>query len=239
MDDVFARLAAPFPPDAVSWRVGSTTKDKAKGMALAYIDARDVMDRLDEVLGPDSWSDSYDVHGPRVICTLSLRLGEGGDWVSKSDGAGDTAVESEKGAISDAFKRAAVKWGVGRYLYSLPSPWVQLYNGRIADGELPKLEALLRGQKPPPPADPSRAIAGPVKNLGEAEGGGKKAPPSAQAEAQANALRQARNLTELEQKRVIAQATVKGWHAEERAFVKAAYDETFAKFNKTNPEYAP
>jgi hypothetical protein len=42
-------LFAPFPPGRVSWRVGSTTQDKKRGMALAYIDARDVMDRLDAV----------------------------------------------------------------------------------------------------------------------------------------------------------------------------------------------
>ena len=52
MKDIFQRLSAPFPPDRVSWRIGSTTKDKTRGMALAYIDARDVMERLDNVVGP-------------------------------------------------------------------------------------------------------------------------------------------------------------------------------------------
>lgn len=115
-------LLSEFPHEAVSWRAQSMTRDGDKAMALAYIDARDVMRRLDEVCGPEGWQDRYEVHGPRVICYLSLRVGD--DWVTKADGAGDTDVEAEKGAISDAFKRAAVKWGIGRYLYDLPAPWV-------------------------------------------------------------------------------------------------------------------
>lgn len=115
----------PFNPKRVSWRVGSTNKEKTKGSALAYIDARDVMGRLDEVFGMSEWSDSYtETHAGRLICTLSVRIN--GEWISKSDGAGDTQVEGEKGAISDAFKRAAVKFGIGRYLYELPNTWVEL-----------------------------------------------------------------------------------------------------------------
>jgi hypothetical protein len=116
-------LAAPFPRNSVSWRAQSMNKDCTKAMALAYIDARDVMDRLDLVCGPGNWSDAYveTVKG-RVICTLSIRVN--GEWIAKTDGAGDTDVEGEKGAISDALKRAAVKWGIGRYLYAMPAPWV-------------------------------------------------------------------------------------------------------------------
>ena len=57
--DDFRRLTAPFDPARVSWRVGSTNKDKTRGMALAYIDARDVMDRLDDVCGPEGWQRRY------------------------------------------------------------------------------------------------------------------------------------------------------------------------------------
>jgi Rad52/22 family double-strand break repair protein len=42
-------------------------------------------------------------------------------------------MEAEKGALSDAFKRAAVRWGVGRYLYEIKSPWITLEkHGRTA-----------------------------------------------------------------------------------------------------------
>jgi hypothetical protein len=120
---MFTDLSAEFPRESVSWRAQSVTKDGAKAMALAYIDARDVMERLDQVCGPAGWSDSYvETAKGRVICSIAIKTEEG--WISKSDGAGDTAVEGDKGGISDAFKRAAVKWGIGRYLYDMPTPWV-------------------------------------------------------------------------------------------------------------------
>lgn len=152
-------LHKPFPPEAVSWRVGSTTKNKSKGLALAYIDARDVMKRIDEVCGAHGWQDRYEFHGTRTICYLSIRIGD--EWITKADGAGDSDVEAEKGSISDAFKRAAVKWGVGRYLYDLESPWVELdtktvgdkiYVNGIKKSEFPRLEAILRGGPAPAPA---------------------------------------------------------------------------------------
>lgn len=118
----FDALAAEFPREAINWRCQTLTKNGDKGLALAYIDARDVMRRLDEACGPAGWQDRYEVHGTKTICYLSLKIGE--EWITKADGAGDTDVEAEKGSISDAFKRVAVKWGIGRYLYDVPAPWV-------------------------------------------------------------------------------------------------------------------
>lgn len=142
----FKALSAPFRPDLVSWRVGSTTQDKKKGMALAYIDARDVMVRLDEVCGPENWQRRYPwSEGKRLCCEIGIKVD--GEWVWKSDGAGDTDVEAEKGSFSDAFKRAAVSWGIGRYLYELDSPWVELEAAgrsyKIADKEHARLRRLL------------------------------------------------------------------------------------------------
>ena len=100
----------PFPVANVKFRRGpGGTKE------LSYIDARDVMQRLDEVVGIDGWQDKYDYIGDRIICTLSVRIG--GEWVTKSDGADDSQIEGAKGGISDALKRAAVKFGIARYLY--------------------------------------------------------------------------------------------------------------------------
>lgn len=121
-------LKRPFPKDRVHFRAGATDAKRNQGkaknaIALAYIDARDVMDRLDEVVGNSNWEDSYtETPNGRVICTLRINF-PGGGWISKSDGAGDTGTEGEKGAISDALKRAAVKFGVGRYLYAFPNTW--------------------------------------------------------------------------------------------------------------------
>ena len=119
-------LAAEFPRDAIHWRAQTLTRSGDKALALAYLDARDVMDRLDDVCGPAGWQDKYveTVKG-RIICSIGIKVDD--EWVWKSDGAGDTAVEGEKGGISDSFKRAAVHWGIGRYLYRLSSPWVQCH----------------------------------------------------------------------------------------------------------------
>lgn len=124
-------LSAPFERDVISWRAQSVTKDGTKAMALAYIDARDVMKRLDSVCGPMNWQDRYPHAGQKTIAEIGIRLD--GEWIWKSDGAGDTDVEAEKGAISDAFKRAAVKWGIGRYLYDMPAPWVPCESYKVGD----------------------------------------------------------------------------------------------------------
>ena len=117
-----SQLSAPFDPAAIHWRAQTLTSDGNKALALAYLNARDVMDRLDDVVGPENWQDSYtETPKGRTICTLSIRVN--GEWISKSDGAGDTDVEGDKGSISDALKRAAVKWGIGRYLYALGNVW--------------------------------------------------------------------------------------------------------------------
>lgn len=121
--NIFTRLAAPFNPSDLEWRAGATNQDKTKALALAYITSRAVMDRLDEVIGPENWRDEYQP-GPDggLICGLSLRVN--GEWVTKWDGAENTAFEEVKGGLSGAFKRAGVKWGIGRYLYKLPNTWV-------------------------------------------------------------------------------------------------------------------
>jgi len=134
----FAALSAPFPADAVHWRAQKIYDRSGafSAQALAYIDARDVMDRLDEVCGPEGWEDSYvETSRGRVICTISIKNAEGA-WVSKSDGAGDTDHEGEKGGISDAFKRAAVKWGIGRYLYRLGNTYVPCEVASNQDGPI-------------------------------------------------------------------------------------------------------
>jgi len=127
-DKIFDALEAPFSADTVKWRVGRTAKNnKTSAAMLAYVDGRIVMNRLDKAVGRANWEDSYTetVKG-RIICTLAVEIN--GKKISRSDGAGDTQVEGEKGAMSDAFKRAAVKFGIGRYLYSIPTLYVEVDN---------------------------------------------------------------------------------------------------------------
>ena len=129
----FNALSAPFSPSKVHWRVGQKSKDGTKGMVLAYLDARDVMERLDEVCGPDKWECRYEeTPSGRVLCTIGIYTGDDKfSYIEKSDGAGETSFEGAKGAISDALKRAAVCWGIGRYLYDVKAQWVDLDNGYL------------------------------------------------------------------------------------------------------------
>lgn len=118
-------LSAPFDPSEVRFKPAVVSGNRA--LALAYVDARVIQDRLDEVLGAEGWQDSYRcLPDGSVVCRLRLRLGD--DWVTKMDVGGPSEQpdggDRMKAAFSDALKRAAVKFGVGRYLYRLPSQWV-------------------------------------------------------------------------------------------------------------------
>ena len=99
------------------WRVQSFSKHKSKCQCVAYIDARDVMDVLDSVCGADNWQDKYEFVGDKLIAGIGIRTENG--WVWKYDTGTESNMDAEKGQFSDAFKRAAVKWGVGRFLYDL------------------------------------------------------------------------------------------------------------------------
>lgn len=121
---LLAQLKNPFPIDQVKWRLGATNQEKTKGIALAYIDSRDVQKRLDEVLGISNWRDYLERVDGGFVSGIEIRIGD--EWIRRSDAAGDTKVEPLKGGASDAFKRAAAKWGVGRYLYYMPNIWVEI-----------------------------------------------------------------------------------------------------------------
>lgn len=141
-----ADLGKPFDPSSISWRVGATNGEKTKGIALAYIDARDVMDRLDIVCGQGNWQAIYtDAGNNKTCCQIGIKVD--GEWVWKANGAGETDFEADKGAFSDAFKRAAVLWDIGRYLYGLESPWVEIEpRGKsyvIKKSEQLKLDAII------------------------------------------------------------------------------------------------
>ena len=119
-------LKNPFDPRFVKCRVGATSKDKKKGIALFYLDSREVQKRLDEVCGMDGWSCKMTPYEKGVICELSIRMPDG-TWITKSDGGEYTEkVAPIKGGCSDALKRAAVLFGVGRYLYYIPNQWYPL-----------------------------------------------------------------------------------------------------------------
>jgi hypothetical protein len=118
-------LSAPFDPKDVKFKPQMVKNNRA--LAMAYIDARLIQDRLDEVLGVENWEDGYKILADgSVMCRLRIKLGD--RWISKTD-VGSPSEQPDvgdrlKAAFSDALKRAAVKFGIGRYLYRLPAQWV-------------------------------------------------------------------------------------------------------------------
>ena len=100
------------------WRVQSANEWGAT--CVAYIDARDVQDLLDEVVGAELWQCRYEEHKGNLFCSIGIcNVDLDAQWVWKSDCGTESNVEKQKGEASDAFKRAAVMWGVGRFLYAL------------------------------------------------------------------------------------------------------------------------
>lgn len=118
-------LSAPFEPREIKFKPQMVKNNKA--LAIAYVDVRLIQDRLDVVLGVENWQDDYDIL-PDGSVTCKLRVNLGGQWVTKMD-VGSPSEQPDggdrlKAAFSDALKRTAVKFGIGRYLYRLPAQWV-------------------------------------------------------------------------------------------------------------------
>ena len=102
-------MIKPLPTKAGKVRPG------AGGKSLSYITARALMERLDRDVGSQNWQTRYHEVAGKVCCELGIKID--GAWVWKSDGAGETSIEGEKGGFSDAFKRAGVHHGYARELY--------------------------------------------------------------------------------------------------------------------------
>ena len=99
------------------WRVQSANQYGAS--CVAYVDARDVQDLLDDVVGAAFWQCKYSENKGNLFCSIGIDVDKDNTcWVWKEDCGTESNVEKQKGEASDAFKRAAVMWGVGRFLYS-------------------------------------------------------------------------------------------------------------------------
>lgn len=138
-EELIKKLQEPFKQSEVEWRVQSQGKTN-KGFwcqVLAYIDARAIQKRLDDVVGVMNWSDTYECINVgnttekvtdknkdvqkfqnAFICTLTIEAD--GKKISKQNGSEETQVEGFKGGMSSSFKRVAASgFGIGRYLYDL------------------------------------------------------------------------------------------------------------------------
>lgn len=94
------------------------TKYKGKCRLLLYQDARVPIDILNETVGQMNWQCDYKEVNGVVYCGIAIN--NDGEWIWKWDCGSESNIEAEKGQSSDAMKRAAVKWGIGRELYSTP-----------------------------------------------------------------------------------------------------------------------
>jgi|LGVF01.1.fsa_nt_gb hypothetical protein len=132
----FKKLQQPFPEEDIEWRMQSCGEKNGKfwGRCLAYVTNRAIQARLDEVAGPGRWRNEY-APAPLggILCGLSIKIGS--EWVTKWDGAENTDIEAIKGGLSGAMKRAAVQWGIGRYLYKLPEGWADVHDKGRFNGQ--------------------------------------------------------------------------------------------------------
>lgn len=132
MNELKTKLTKEIP---YKWRVQSFSKFKPSASCVAYIDARDVMDLLDDAVGIENWQSDYKSIGSQIYAGLGIKVNN--EWVWKWDVGAETDIESEKGQASDAFKRAAVKWGIGRFLYNLDIKYLPT-NGIKGDADADK-----------------------------------------------------------------------------------------------------
>jgi len=126
-----SHLAEPFPPEDVEWRVSRSgiSHGNTYCHALAYITARAIQQRLDDVCGAENWKNEpltvIEVRPGKVAMQVGISIRAEGEWVTKWDVSEPTNIEPAKGGFSGAMKRAGAQWGIGRYLYHLPETRVE------------------------------------------------------------------------------------------------------------------
>lgn len=162
---ISAALQAPLPVDDVEFKPG-----RGGSGPLIYLTARAVQEVLDTVVGAGNWSfiwepfimealpgvkadtktpDNLGTHLRTVRGTLSLY------GVPKQDVGNASDIDPDKGAVSDALKRCAVMWGIGRYLYGLKVTSETEYREKVLGearpgGQQQQARPALQGTAPRP-----------------------------------------------------------------------------------------
>jgi hypothetical protein len=135
------------------------------------------IDRLDSAVGAGNWSFDWT---PVVIERGEVQVAKGAitiHGVSKSDVGTASNFEESLGCVSHCFKRAAVHWGVGRYLYNIPSQWVQVEKGgRLSATVRAQLRRVLEGGVSPD-EERGRAQEAPSASRADTHGAPADEPP--------------------------------------------------------------
>jgi len=130
--DIWSALSAPLPPGVISWRQdGRPISRDGRHIArfVAYIEANTVRERLDAVV-PGEWDLTLELLPPvagleedanQGPCSFKARLQILG-VIREDVGTG----KDYKQAATDAFKRAAVRFGIAHELYAYEQNWVQM-----------------------------------------------------------------------------------------------------------------
>ena len=75
------------------------------------------------------------------LCTLYIR--HNGEWIGKTDGADVTDIEAFKGSLTQGIRRAAVLWGITRYLHAILGQYLPFnyVNGKPTPTQAPIIPA--------------------------------------------------------------------------------------------------
>jgi hypothetical protein len=179
--DIHNKLLAPFEDGDIEWRLQWVNDAKTEGGAVPYVTNRAIQYRLDEAVGCGGWKNEYipwhsDGKKASQLCGVAIYDAERKEWITKYDGAEDSDKEPVKGGLSDSMKRAAVQWGIGRYLYGMDTVYVKVElrgkNLVIVKSEAAKLSrahrehiARVPGKAPEPPQSPPEEKASGPREL--------------------------------------------------------------------------
>lgn len=126
-------LSKPLTTEQLEFRVSQVFKGKNNKVwanILVYKNARTDAKILDDVVGPENWQLKFREEKACIVASLGIRTKEGvDDWAWKEGNGTPGDFEQEKGAYSDAQKRAGFQWGIGRGLYDFPQIYVELLEG--------------------------------------------------------------------------------------------------------------
>ena len=177
--ETWKALKEPFKPEFVQWRPVRFNHERTRALVVPFYDARLVVVRLDDVVGPGNWQVTHDaLPGGGLLTSIGIRIAHGSglvdSWVFKSDvgyidrdkdrttGEIVTGATKIKGDASDGIKRAGMLWGIGRVYWMIPR--------HIKDEYWVDWDNNAKKMKGDPPTLPSWALPYPIPETKPAEG---------------------------------------------------------------------